>query len=232
MAGLISNNNSNSSSNLGGLMAINYQLDNFASAPIRRSQQSNVLAVCFSDEAAKGPQCYVYSTCLSGSRACEQRRRVGKTSDEEEIALFIKDMKQFYPSSSTQKVADQPQLIRLEMNEDEKFNKDVKIDARLTITSTGTDSSSNNTWFGFVSEGALFLRGNGWEDMEIRESVVAALDLAEEQLGCKTVHLCLEKANPGLAKLVRTLMYAGFEMVHPAILPNANPKYLVMGMDL
>jgi len=167
--------------------------------------------------------CVMKLTGLSGSRACEQSRRVGVTS-EVETALFVKDMKHF--NSSTNEDADQPQLISLETNE-EKL-KDVKIDARLTITST----DSNNTWFGFVSEGALFLRGNGWEDMEIRESVVAALDLAEEQLGCKTIHLCLEKANPNLAKLVRTLMYAGFEMVHPTVLPNANPKYLVMGMDL
>jgi len=169
--------------------------------------------------------CAMKLTGLSG-RACEHSRRVGIISEEEQIALFVKDMKQF--QYSTHETAGHPQLIRLETNED-KLNKDVKIDARLTITST---DSKMNTWFGFVSDDVLFLRGNGWEDMEIRESVVAALDLAEEQLGCKTVHLCLEKANPNLAKLVRTLMYAGFEMVHPAVLPNANPKYLVMGMDL
>ena len=45
------------------MMAINYQLENFASAPVRPMQQTNVLAVCFADEAAKGSQCYVYSTC-------------------------------------------------------------------------------------------------------------------------------------------------------------------------
>jgi len=63
MAGLVSNQNNNSnSSNLSGLMAIDYQLENFTSTPLRRMQQTNVLAVCFADEAAKGPQCYVYST--------------------------------------------------------------------------------------------------------------------------------------------------------------------------
>ncbi|GJJ73640.1 hypothetical protein EMPS_05998 [Entomortierella parvispora] len=171
--------------------------------------------------------CAMKLTGLSGSRACEQTRQVGIS--EEETTLFVKDMKQFRPS--TIEDAGHPAVLKkdncLEMNEDQL--KDVKIDARLTITST---DSKMNTWFGFVSEGALFLRGNGWDDMDIRESVVAALDLAEEQLGCQTVLLCLEKNDPSIAKLVRTLMYAGFEMVHPAVLPNANPKYLVMGMDL
>lgn len=35
-----------------------------------------------------------------------------------------------------------------------------------------------------------------------------------------------------VAKLVRTLMYAGFEMGYPGVLPRADPKYLVLGMDL
>ncbi|KAI8598347.1 acyl-CoA N-acyltransferase [Dissophora ornata] len=134
-------------------------------------------------------------------------------------------MKQFSASNSDDAV--QTPIMSLETEEEEL--KDVKIDATLMITS---NDSKMNTWFGFVSEGALFLRGNGWDDMDIRESVVAALDLAEEQLGCQAVYLCLEKSNPNLAKLVRTLMYAGFEMVHPGVLAHADPKYLVLGMDL
>ncbi|KAG0005115.1 hypothetical protein BGZ65_011952 [Modicella reniformis] len=74
--------------------------------------------------------------------------------------------------------------------------------------------------------------GNGWDDMDIRESVVAALDLAEEQLECQTVYLCLEKSNPDLANLVRALMYAGFEVVVPGVLLHADPKYLVLGIEL
>ncbi|KAF8963066.1 hypothetical protein BGZ46_001052 [Entomortierella lignicola] len=133
-------------------------------------------------------------------------------------------MKQFH--SSTNDDAVHPNNC---VEKEEEELKDVKIEATLTITS---NDSNMNTWFGFVSEGALFLRGDGWADMDIRESVVAALDLAEEQLGCQSVHLCLEKSNPGLAKLVRTLMYAGFEMVHPDVHANADPKYLILGMDL
>ncbi|KAF9082461.1 hypothetical protein BGX23_012451 [Mortierella sp. AD031] len=213
---------------MSNILSLNVPLDNFASSSLRRVQQSTVLAICHVDEASVGPQCYVYSTCLSGSRTCEQSRRAGIS--EEQTTSFVREMKQFRSSANCDTV--QPPLIsvvdRLEKKKEEEL-KDVKIDARLTITS---NDSSMNTWYGFVSEGALFLRGNGWDEMDIRESVVAALDLAEEQLGCQTVHLCLEKSNPNLAKLVRTLMYAGFEMVHPDVLAHADPKYLVLGMDL
>ncbi|KAG0006818.1 hypothetical protein BGZ80_005128 [Entomortierella chlamydospora] len=218
---------------------MNFPLDNFATTPIRQVQQSNILAICYADEASRGPQCYWKAeasggpdiaindcatklTGLSGSRACEPSRRAGVS--EEQTSLFVREMKQFRSSANDDAV--HPTNC-LEKGEEEL--KDVKIDAKLTITS---NDAKMNTWFGFVSEGALFLRGDGWDDMDIRESVVAALDLAEEHLGCHSIHLCLEKSNPDLAKLVRTLLYAGFEMVHPDVLTNADPKYLVLGMDL
>ncbi|KAK3828644.1 MAG: acyl-CoA N-acyltransferase [Benniella sp.] len=204
-------------------ISFNFPLDSYASSPVSRTQEPNILAVCITDKASSGQHCYVYSTCLSGRRACEPSRRAGVS--EEQTALFVREVKQFRSSAHDDAV--HPPTDRLEMEAEEL--KDVKIDAKLTITS---NDSKMNTWYGFVSEGALFLKGNGWDDMDIRESVVAALDLAEEQLGCQTVYLCLEKSNLNLTKLVRTLMYAGFEMVHPSVLPHADPKYLVLGMDL
>ncbi|KAG0095164.1 hypothetical protein BGZ93_006253 [Podila epicladia] len=202
-------NNSNSS-----ILSLGMPLDNFAMPTMSCVQQTNILAICHADEASKGATCYVYSTCFSGSRTCGQRRQAGISED---VSSFVREMKQH---SSEHDDASHPTS---------EETKDVKIDATLTITS---NDSKKNTWCGFVSDGALFLRGDGWADMDIRESVVAALDLAEEQLGCTSVHLCLEKSNPNLAKLVRTLMYAGFEMVHPDVLGNADPKYLVLGMEV
>ncbi|KAK3846337.1 MAG: acyl-CoA N-acyltransferase [Linnemannia gamsii] len=234
-------NQYNSNMNMSNILSMNVPLDNFASNPIRRIQQATVLAICHVDEASwkeedsGGPDiaindCAMKFAGLSGSRTCEQSRRGGIS--EEQTTSFVREMKQFRSSTNDDAV----QLLSFNnksidhlVKKDEEELKDVKIEARLTITS---NDSNMNTWYGFVSEGALFLRGNGWDDMDIRESVVAALDLAEEQLGCQTVHLCLEKSNPNLAKLVRTLMYAGFEMVHPDVLANSDPKYLVLGMDL
>ncbi|KAI8594457.1 acyl-CoA N-acyltransferase [Dissophora ornata] len=163
--------------------------------------------------------CAKMLTGRGGSGACEQSRQVGTS---EETALFVREMKHY---SSTDDDAAHP-------NQDDGSKiRDVrkKVDYTLTIMS---NDSKMNTWVGFKTEGALFLRGNGWDDMDIRESVVAALDLAEEQLGCHTVYLCLEKSNPHLAALVRTLMYAGFEVVHPGVLEHVAPKYLVLGIEL
>ncbi|KAF9927951.1 hypothetical protein FBU30_002739 [Linnemannia zychae] len=216
MEGLKQFNNNMSMSNI---LSMNVPLDNFASTS-SRIQHAKVLAICYVDETSVGPQTYVYSTCPSGSRACEQSRQ-GSIS-EEQTNSFVREMMMFCSSSNDG-------TVHPPKKTEEELKKDVKVDARLTITS---NDSNMNTWYGFVSEGALFLRGNGWDEMDIRESVVAALDLAEEQLGCQTVHLCLEKSNPNLAKLVRTLMYAGFEMVHPDVLAHTDPKYLVLGMDL
>ncbi|KAF9957449.1 hypothetical protein BGZ72_001826 [Mortierella alpina] len=210
---------SSSSGAVGGIMALGLPLDSYASAPARRLN-SNALAICIAHETSKGASCYVYSTCLGGSGACEQSRQVGIS---EETVSFVREMKQFpsangdaaHPSNSD--------------SDGTTYDLDGVVDATLTITS---NDSKMNTWFGFKSEGALYLRGNGWDDMDIRESVVAALDLAEEQLECTVVYLCLEKSNPHLSKLVRALMYAGFEAVHPGVLAHADSKYLVLGMEL
>ncbi|KAG0298026.1 hypothetical protein BGZ96_003294 [Linnemannia gamsii] len=77
----------------------------------------------------------------------------------------------------------------------DEFDIRTRVDYTLTITS---NDANMNTWFGFKSNGALYLRGDGWDDMDIRESIVAALELAEEQLDCTVVYLCLEKSNPHL----------------------------------
>ncbi|KAF9571294.1 hypothetical protein EC968_000733 [Mortierella alpina] len=218
-------NTASSSGAVGGIMALGLPLDSYASAPARRLS-SNALAICIAHEASKGASCYVYSTCLGGSGACEQSRQVGIS---EETVSFVKEMKQL-PSANGD--AAHPSSSGNDRSRNEgcpAYDLDGLVDATLTITST---DSKMNTWLGFKTEGALYLRGNGWGDMDIRESVVAALDLAEEQLECTVVYLCLEKSNPHLSKLVRALMYAGFEAVHPGVLPHADPKYLVLGMEL
>ncbi|GJJ73612.1 hypothetical protein EMPS_05970 [Entomortierella parvispora] len=170
---------------------------------------------------------------LCGSETRGQSRH-GAVASTKETALFVREIKAGVPPPPQQQPGGGYTLRENKDGDDgTSLHKGVmlesKVDATLTITST---DSKMNTWLGFKSQSALFLRGNGWDDMDIRQSVVAALDLAEEQLGCHTVYLCLEKSNEDLAKLVRSLMYAGFEVVHPGVLAQADPKYLIMGMEL
>ncbi|KAF9913156.1 hypothetical protein EC991_003616 [Linnemannia zychae] len=183
-------------------------------------------------------------TGLSGSRASEQSRQV---SISKETAAFVREMKP-YPTTTTTTLFDDAVHPTSPTFGDgvvgltggggggvggllgDEFDIRTRVDATLTITS---NDSKMNTWFGFKSEGALYLRGNGWDDMDIRESVVAALDLAEEQFECSVVYLCLEKSHPQLEDIVRALMYAGFEVVHKGVLAHrADDKYFVLGIEL
>lgn len=95
--------------------------------------------------------CVTMPTGFSGSRTCGQRRQAGISED---VSSFVREMKQ---QTSEHDDASHPTS---------EETKDVKIDATLTITS---NDSKRNTWCGFVSDGALFLRGDGWADMDIRE---------------------------------------------------------------
>ncbi|KAF9425361.1 hypothetical protein BGZ94_007597 [Podila epigama] len=186
------------------LLTMNVPLDNFATSTMDQIQHSSVLAVCTVEETTKGPKCYIYSTCK-----CSERKWRAEASGAPDTAF--NDCATMLTGLGGSRACEQ---------------------RRQSGSSISLIVAPTSTWCGFVSEGCLFLKGDGWDDMSIRESVVAALDLAEEQLGCHTVYLCLEKTNPILASLVRTLMYVGFEMVHPSVLANADPKYLVLGMEL
>ncbi|KAF9130730.1 hypothetical protein BGW39_002731 [Mortierella sp. 14UC] len=205
-----------------------------------RAGTSGVPDIAFND-------CVTMLTGLSGSRASEQSRQVGISK---ETAAFVRDMKP-YPTTTTTLFGDAAHSTSSTFGNGvggesggvsggvsgggggllgDEFDIRTRIDTTLTITSNDTKM---NTWFGFKSEGALYLRGNGWDDMDIRESVVAALDLAEEQLECSVVYLCLEKSHPLLEDIVRALMYAGFEVVQKGILTHrADDKYFVLGIEL
>ncbi|KAK5815847.1 hypothetical protein F5H01DRAFT_196319 [Linnemannia elongata] len=170
-------------------------------------------------------------TGLSGSRASEQSRQVGILKA---TASFVREMNP-YPTATTAPLDDAdhpPPTYNSGIGGTEGFGDEfdiqTRVDATLTITS---NDDKMNTWFGFKSGGALYLRGDGWDDMDIRESIVAALELAEEQLECTSVYLCLEKSNPHITQLTHALLYATFQLVTPGVLPHADPKYLVMGID-
>lgn len=81
-------------------------------------------------------------TGLGGSGAYEQSRQAGIS---EEIGSFVKEMKPFPSMDGIDKKG---------------------VDATLTITS---NDSKRNTWIGFKVDGSMYLRGNGWDDMDIRE---------------------------------------------------------------
>ncbi|GAA5963759.1 hypothetical protein JCM21900_000821 [Sporobolomyces salmonicolor] len=99
-----------------------------------------------------------------------------------------------------------------------------------------------NGWKGVVVDHpllgtrTLYVGGGKFEDVELRDSVCAVLDQAEEEWGASGVVLCLEKGNnkDQLGMLVHQLMYIGCTVVNNqddnGMSPN--PAYLLLGMDL
>lgn len=79
----------------------------------------------------------------------------------------------------------------------------------------------------------LYVDGKGVENVRLRESIVALLDLASEHLECAALILTLERSNPALSELLHGLMYVGASVVSrpPFPVPERNGVVLV-GMEI
>lgn len=133
------------------------------------------------------------SLCGSETREQSRHRAVAKTK---EMALFVKEMKEGVAQGPQQQ--EQGATASIGAAEDGVISffqrqqiqgkgatlssKQHKVDATLTITST---DSKMNTWLGFKSQGALYLRGNGWNDMDIREVRKIRRNYRAAWSGCK-----------------------------------------------
>ncbi|CAG8588067.1 11693_t:CDS:2 [Ambispora gerdemannii] len=104
------------------------------------------------------------------------------------------------------------------------------IDMILTIVSA--QPKSEYAWKGFVVNETLFLKGSGLENVDLRESIVAVLELAEECLKCRSLVVCLNKKDPQLTTLIRTFMYVGFEACAPQVFDHDTEKFMLVGMEL
>ncbi|RUP50432.1 hypothetical protein BC936DRAFT_139074 [Jimgerdemannia flammicorona] len=107
-----------------------------------------------------------------------------------------------------------------------------QVDATLTITS---QREQQNVWSGFLKDGRLILRGGGWDDVDMRESIVAVLELAET-FACTDVIIYLPRNDPDITRLVHDFLYIGFEPVMPGMPLGAGlggeAKYVRVGMEL
>jgi len=76
----------------------------------------------------------------------------------------------------------------------------------------------------------LFVVGGSYEDVNLRECVCGLLEMAEEDLGCTGVVMCLEKNTTDLGQLLHSLMYVGGTISKG--LYDANPAYILVGLDV
>ncbi|KAJ3264801.1 hypothetical protein HDU77_007473 [Chytriomyces hyalinus] len=90
-----------------------------------------------------------------------------------------------------------------------------------TSFSVGGVSSFNTAAVGHASSSSF----------GFRESVVSVLELAEDVLGVNSLVVCLDKDREDVAVLIRSLLFVGFELVHPSVYDTTN-KFVLVGNSL
>lgn len=95
----------------------------------------------------------------------------------------------------------------------------------LPLFSNANDATSTQ-WAAILWHGDLYLSvPNGIAIERSKEAFVSLLELAEEQLGCKSIVVCFSKSRPERNTLMRMFMFLGFVLLAPnhakdAGLPN------------
>jgi len=77
----------------------------------------------------------------------------------------------------------------------------------------------------------FYVDGKSAQSVNLRESVVALLDLADEQLGCDSLVIVLERSSPHLATILHSLMYVGGNVVTKPLYP-VDHAYVLVGLEI
>ncbi len=67
--------------------------------------------------------------------------------------------------------------------------------------------------------------------IDVIGSIVALLDLADEQLECTALIIALERSSPLLGDLLHSLMYVGGSVVSQPPF-EVDPAYVLVGMEI
>lgn len=77
----------------------------------------------------------------------------------------------------------------------------------------------------------LYIDGKNAQHFSLRESIVALLDLADEQLDCAALVIALEKSTEDLGGLLHSLMYVGGTVVTKPPF-HVDPAYVLVGLEI
>ncbi|KAI0745431.1 ornithine decarboxylase antizyme-domain-containing protein [Earliella scabrosa] len=77
----------------------------------------------------------------------------------------------------------------------------------------------------------FYVDGKCAATVNLRESIVALLDLADEQLECNALVIALERSSPVLGDLLHSLMYVGGTVVTKPPFP-VDPAYVLVGLEI
>ncbi|KAF8891640.1 ornithine decarboxylase antizyme-domain-containing protein [Infundibulicybe gibba] len=77
----------------------------------------------------------------------------------------------------------------------------------------------------------LYVDSKSAQSVNLRESIVALLDLADESLGCGALVIVLERSSPNLGQLLHSLMYVGGAVItKPAF--EVDPAFVLVGLEI
>lgn len=77
----------------------------------------------------------------------------------------------------------------------------------------------------------LYVDGKNAQAVSLRESIVALLDLADEQLQCSALVIAFHKVSHGLSELLHSLMYVGGSVVTKPPF-QVDPAYILVGVEI
>lgn len=77
----------------------------------------------------------------------------------------------------------------------------------------------------------LYVDGKNAQAVSLRESIVALLELADEQLQCSALVIAFNKSSHGLSELLHSLMYVGGSVVTKPPF-QVDPSYILVGLDI
>ncbi|KAJ4468193.1 ornithine decarboxylase antizyme-domain-containing protein [Lentinula aciculospora] len=77
----------------------------------------------------------------------------------------------------------------------------------------------------------LYVDAKSAESVSLRESIVALLDLADDQLECSALVIVLERSSPSLGEILHSLMYVGGSVVTKPPFPVDN-AFVLVGLEM
>lgn len=77
----------------------------------------------------------------------------------------------------------------------------------------------------------LYVDGKGAEHVQLRESIVALLDLADERFGCTAFVIALDRSSPALGDLLHSLMYVSGTIVTDPPFP-VDKSFVLVGIEM
>jgi len=77
----------------------------------------------------------------------------------------------------------------------------------------------------------LYVDGKSAESVNLRESIVALLDLADESLECTSLIIVLDRTSPNLGSILHSLMYVGGNVVTKPPY-QVDPAFVLVGLEV